>query len=249
MPGKGISPEELYETLFRRLGPQGWWPIPSRAGETGFDERGYHPGVPAPDLADRDRWEISAGAILTQNASWANAEKALLNLLSANVTDPRDVLDLDPDALRSLIRPSGYYNLKSARLRSLAAFMLDGNPSVPTRDDLLSVNGIGPETADSILLYAWSKECFVVDAYTIRVLTRIGLLSAGELPTLPKKRYEHVQNFILDRLVRGLPPGTFTRAQWYAEYHALFVSLCARHCVSRPRCAGCPLEFSCEKRV
>ncbi len=261
-PGKGMSPEGLYETLFRRFGPQGWWPIPSRAGDPGFDARGYHRDARETVLTDRDRWEISAGAVLTQNAAWSNAEKALRNLSASGVRVPREILELDPDSLRSLIRPSGYYNLKAQRLRALASFLvvkyetptrsieLKGSVALPpTRDELLAVDGIGPETADSILLYAWKVEQFVVDAYTIRVLTRTGLLTREELPKTSKKRYEHVQKFILTRIIGETIPENLTRTQWFSEFHALFVALCARHCLSSPRCDDCPLELSCEKHL
>lgn len=206
-----------YDLLFHRYGPQRWWP-----GETPF--------------------EVMVGAVLTQNTAWSNVEKAIARLKAAGALDCRRILDLPDADLAELIRPAGYFNVKTKRLKALCRFLLDagvadrpealaGTAPLPTlRRELLAVNGVGEETADSILLYALGQRSFVVDAYTRRIFTRLGLLAGDETYAGIKDRFES-----------GLPATT----QLYNEYHALIVRLGKDHCRPKPRCAHCPLTPIC----
>jgi endonuclease-3 related protein len=155
---KGVSGaiRKLFDTLLEHYGPQHWWP--------------YQSGV---------RWEIITGAILTQNTAWTNVEKAIANLLAAGIMLPQSILATPDDRLQELIRPAGFFKQKCAYLKAMAAFMLECEEEFLRSDDvwalrkqLLAVKGIGRETADSILLYAFNKPIFVIDAYTRRVAER-----------------------------------------------------------------------------
>ena len=203
---------EIYNILYKSFGPQHWWP-----GDTPF--------------------EISVGAILTQNTNWANVEKAIENLKKENVLAAGALSKLHTGKLASLIRPSGYFNVKAKRLKSFLSYLtnhyngsLAGMKKGDTqtlRKELLSVNGIGPETADSILLYALDKPVFVIDAYTKRVLLRHDIVSKDAT-------YHELQALFHDSLSVDL--------QLFNEYHALFVRLGKEYCRPKPRCEGCPLE-------
>ena len=216
----------LYEGLLARYGPQGWWPLSSRAGRPGYDARGYHPGiygVPAPP----DRFEVAAGAVLTQNTAWGNAEAALAALRGAGLLTPAALLACPPRRLGSLIRSSGYYNQKARKLRALAACLADlPRARVPTREALLELWGVGPETADSILLYAWHLPVPVADAYTRRLFCRLGW--TGE-----RAGYDELASLC----ARGLP----AQAPVLQEFHALIVRHAKEHCCASPLCGGCPL--------
>ena len=206
---------QAFTELFRRLeaayGPQNWWPADSA-------------------------FEIVVGAVLTQNAAWSNVEKAIANLKAAGVMELKAMVGLGPERLGQLVRPAGYYNLKARRLLNLLEFIMERysgdlekmftQPTDVLRQQLLEVKGIGPETADSILLYAGGHRIFVVDAYTRRVLARHGLVS-------PRADYHEIQRLFMD----NLPPDT----DLYAELHALIVALGKHHCRPRaPRCRQCP---------
>lgn len=202
----------MYDALFRAYGPQGWWP-------------------------GRTRTEIVLGAILTQNTNWKNVEKAIARLEAARLLDWAALRDVPEAELAEHIRPAGYYNVKARRLKAFVTWLWqhhDGDlDRLAERDleslraELLSVSGIGPETADSILLYALDRPSFVVDAYTARVAVRHGLLDAGltydELKALYEGNLPHEVNL-------------------FNEYHALLVAVGKNHCKPRPQCAGCPLE-------
>jgi endonuclease-3 related protein len=234
MRAGGTGLRRLYDVLLAAYGPQGWWPLPSRAGRGGFDAHGYHPGDPtAPD--DRaGRFEIALGAVLTQNTAWINAERALLALLGAGVRLPADVLACDTPRLARLVRPSGSYNVKARKLVGLAAFFLDrGLDMPPKRDELLGVWGVGPETADSILLYAFRQPVFVVDAYTRRLLARLGTIAG-------KESYDEVR----DLFHHALAPD----ANLFNEFHALIVCHAKEHCRVVPVCPGCPVR-NCPSRL
>ncbi|MCM8790164.1 MAG: endonuclease III domain-containing protein [Candidatus Omnitrophica bacterium] len=205
--------KNVYDKLLRHFGPQGWWP-----GDT--------------------RFEIIVGAILTQNTAWKNVEKAISNLKAAGALDsPSAMMKLGQRRIARLIRPAGYYNVKAKRLcnflrflRSRHDFSLDNLSRLKTpllRQELLSVNGIGPETCDSILLYAFRRPIFVVDAYTKRIFSRHGLFETGS-------SYDHIQKIFMDSL---LPDHIL-----YNEYHALIVRLGKEHCRKCPNCAECPLS-------
>lgn len=205
--------EKIYAKLYSSFSAQHWWP-----GETPF--------------------EVIIGAILTQNTNWANVEKAINNLKAANVLSPDKLYKLNLKKLKSLIRPSGYYNIKAGRLKEFLKFFhnhykgsikkLSRQGTLALRRDLLSVKGIGPETADSILLYALGKPVFVVDAYTKRMLTRHRLISENAT-------YDEVQNLFMKNLKREV--------KLYNEYHALLVKLGKDFCrKAKPRCTICPLK-------
>jgi endonuclease-3 related protein len=204
---------EIYRLLDDRYGPQHWWP-----GDSPF--------------------EIITGAILTQNTNWLNVEKAISNLKDAGLLDPVGLLQVDIDRLAGLIRPAGYFNIKARRLKSFIEWLfangrrgsIDRVAEMPTdslRESLLQINGIGPETADSILLYAFDRPVFVVDAYTCRIMGRHRLLE-------PDADYEQVREF--------LESGTAADTTLFNEYHALLVRLGKEYCRPKPKCAGCPLE-------
>jgi endonuclease-3 related protein len=210
---------KIYKALLKHFGPQGWWPI------NGI----YDPGKKA--FTPSEKFEIAAGAILTQNTAWTNVEKAFSNLRASCVLEPQKILKISPSKLKKLIRPAGYYNQKAERLKSLADFVLEKQSDFSSfsRNELLAVKGIGPETADSILLYACGKLYFVVDAYTRRLLDRTTVLCEGD--------YETIRAFFEARLPRD--------SEIYKEYHALIVALAKEFCRKNPVCAGCPVFSFC----
>jgi endonuclease-3 related protein len=204
--------QELYDKLYDRFGPGNWWPA-----DTPF--------------------EVIVGAILTQNTAWTNVEKALNNLKSIAPLTPELLWNLPETSLKQAIRPAGYYNQKAKKLRAFlhvlfrqydgdleAMFTLD---TEALRQCLLEISGIGPETADSILLYAAERPVFVIDRYTIRALSRHAFLPE-------EATYPEAQQFMTDHL----PEDTAL----YNEFHALFVELGKNFCKPRPLCSGCPLE-------
>ena len=201
--------------LKRSFGPRGWWPA-----ETPF--------------------EVMVGAVLTQNAAWTNVEKAIANLRRERALSLAKVLALPRAKLQRLIRPAGYFRVKAKRLISLCEWLLarcgkrcdlkklDATPTMELRHELLGVHGVGPETADSILLYALGREVFVIDAYTRRVLSRHGMSGAKEKYDSLRERFE--------RAINGR-----SRLASLNELHARIVELAKRHCRPKPRCEGCPL--------
>ena len=209
--GKALT--AIYKVLSRAYGPQHWWP-----GDTPF--------------------EVMVGAVLTQNTAWTNVEKAIANLKKSRLLSLSRLHGAPGRRLASLIRPIGYFNIKAQRLKSLTAFvagryrgslkrMFADDPRT-LREGLLGVNGIGPETADSILLYAANRPYFVVDAYTKRVFGRHGLIADGAV-------YHEVQQLFMGNLPADV--------RLYNEYHALIVRIGKERCKkNRPLCAGCPLE-------
>ena len=205
------SPEEIYQRLFSHFGPQHWWPAESH-------------------------FEMIVGAILTQNTSWKNVEKALRPLKARHLLTPFALHEISEEELGCLIRPCGFFNIKARRLKAMAHFIvtqyggsLERMFSEKTdllRKQLLGIKGVGPETADSILLYAGGVPVFVVDAYTYRVFSRHGLISE-------EATYSEIQDYFM----RQLPPDT----QLYNEYHALIVNTGKFFCKAIPDCAHCPL--------
>ncbi len=202
----------IYRALYRSYGPQHWWP-----GDTPF--------------------EVMVGAVLTQNTAWGNVEKAIANLKRQRLLIPSRLKSTPSKRLASLIRPCGYFNIKTRRLKNLLVLiqnryrgslkrMFTDDPA-DLRASLLGVNGIGPETADSILLYVAEKPFFVVDAYTKRVLCRHGLIS-------DKAEYHEVQRLFMENLPKD--------ARLYNEFHALIVKVGKACCRKRnPLCSQCPL--------
>lgn len=182
------------------------------------------------------------GAILTQNTAWTNVERAISNLKQNRLLGPRAILACPDDALHATLRPSGYFRVKARRLRSFCAYLVERyrgsmkrmalQPLQRLRAELLALEGIGPETADDILLYACEKPVFVVDAYTRRIMSRHGLCP-------PKVAYEELQALF----ERSLPLHLAT----FKEFHALFVYAGKEFCRAAPRCRGCPLEPLLEK--
>lgn len=239
-----LSVQLIFELLFEHYGPRGWWPILTRADTPGFDSKGYHPGVYDIPRNRADSWEIMAGSILTQNTAWTNVEKALLRLYEARALSPEGYLSFGPESQIDLIRPAGYFNQKSVRIERLARYFLDHPQGPESREELLCQKGVGPETADSILLYAFGRPSFVVDLYTIRLICRTGLLSAEKLPKTFSKRYEYVQYFVTSD-IDSLPG--LNLIQTYQEDHALVVHNAKIHCAAKPKCGGCPLERYCPK--
>nr|WP_245995236.1 endonuclease [Inmirania thermothiophila] len=203
----------VYARLLEGYGPQGWWPA-----ETPF--------------------EVMVGAILTQNAAWANVERAIARLRAAGLLAPEALAALPPEAIAPHIRPAGYFNVKARRLAAycrwyLAAGGLEGLARRPTealRRALLAVHGVGPETADDILLYAFGRPVFVIDAYTRRIFSRLGLAEAGW-------GYERLRAWF----EAALEPDP----DLFGEYHALIVRHAKAACRKRPACAGCVLRGDC----
>ena len=226
------GPLRVYRRLLAAFGPQGWWPVTPRGGKAPR----YRPGFRGA-LTEGQRAEVCLGAILTQNTSWTNVEKALAGLRAAGARDLGAVSALPQPRLRRLIRSSGYFRQKAKKLRlfarragrrgSLKAWL--SGPLGPLRTELLGLWGIGPETADSILLYAGGRPAFVIDAYTLRAGRRLGWWRE---PGYEEARAE---------LKRRLPAS----AAVYAEFHALLVELGKRHCRARPLCGDCPLLGVC----
>jgi endonuclease-3 related protein len=203
---------EMYDAMLARFGHQNWWP-------------GDGP------------LEVCIGAILTQNTNWTNVEKALGNLRAAGAVSVSALHEMDHDTLAELIRPAGYYNIKSKRLKNFIACVYDGYGddieaflarSVSTlQEELMPINGIGRETADSIILYAAEKPTFVVDRYTCRILVRHGLIC-------PEDDYEQVKDIFESYLPEDL--------DLWKDYHAQIVAVGKEYCRPKPKCAGCPLE-------
>ena len=203
---------EIYNELYQAYGPRNWWP-----GDTPF--------------------EVMVGAILTQNTSWKNVEKAIRKLKGKGVLNPEGIHHLKKSQLAPLIKSSGYYRIKTDRLKSFINFLFEeydgdlnkmGREKLEgLREKLLRVKGIGPETADSILLYGLREPIFVVDAYTKRILSRHGLISE-------KTSYEEVQKLFMDHLPMD--------EKLFNEYHALLVHLGKTVCKKMPRCEICPIK-------
>ena len=184
------------------------------------------------------RTEIALGAILTQNTAWTNVVRALANLRRSGLWRLSDIRRASPSRLERLVRPSGYFRQKAKKLRVFAEHVLGKasklsdyleRPTRVLRPDLLGVWGIGPETADSIILYAARRPVFVVDAYTQRIMSRMGYFKEAS--------YDDARNFCASRLPR--------RHEIYNEFHALLVAHAKQHCRATPRCLGCPLLTSC----
>jgi endonuclease-3 related protein len=203
---------EIFQRLYKAYGPMHWWP-----GETPF--------------------EVMVGAILTQNTSWRNVEKAIQNLKARKVLHVRGICRLRRNQLAILIRSSGYFRIKADRLKAFVNFLVDhyGGELRKMRKEtlnilrpkLLGIKGIGPETADSILLYGLKKPIFVVDAYTKRILSRHRIISE-------KASYEEVQRLFMDHLPHD--------GRLFNEYHALLVHLGKTLCKKTPKCDICPLK-------
>ena len=207
----------VFQTLMAAYGPQHWWPAESP-------------------------WEVIVGAILTQSAAWRNVEKAIANLKGAGLLDAASIHYASQERLAQLVYPSGYYNAKARKLKAFAQRLQEAHGGdlqrllaldVPNlRRELLSIHGVGPETADSIMLYAAEKPVFVIDAYTTRIAVRLGLAA-------PKPPYEDLQALFMSSLPHD--------AGLFNEYHALLVHLGKGACRKQPLCPDCPLQAECPK--
>jgi endonuclease-3 related protein len=203
---------EIYDLLLEAYGPQNWWPAESPL-------------------------EVLVGAVLTQNTNWSGVKKAMASLKRHNLLNTHKLQAIPTEDLAGLIKPAGYYNLKARRLKNLIEFVTEAysgdletmgqTETDRLRKELLAVNGVGPETADSILLYALQKPVFVVDTYTYRVMSRHGLV--GEEVSYDELQELFIQHLPLDMAL-------------FNEYHALLVRVGKLHCQPKPRCQRCPLE-------
>ena len=205
----------IYQTLYAHFGDLRWWPA-----DTPF--------------------EVMVGAILTQNTAWTNVEKAIKRF-EGNLS-PERILSLSLEDLQEIIRPAGFYRQKSQYLKAITEWFMTYNcdldliknrPLADLRSELLEVRGVGNETADSILLYAFDFPNFVVDSYTLRPFSRI--------PIHAGKNYMEVKKFCEDKLPRDV--------ELYNNYHALIVQNGKEHCKKKPVCQGCPLDGICKKRI
>ena len=190
---------------------------------------------PASRKFEPRQFEVSAGAVLTQNTSWTNVEKALDGLVGASLTSAEAIAACSTGDLEEAIRPSGFYRQKGVRLKLLARQIIDFPGdfySEVSREQLLSLSGIGPETADSILLFACGRPHFIVDAYTRRICNRYGLLAEG-------LSYEEVKTFFERHLPKNVPR--------YRKFHAFLVEHAKEVCQKRPRCSFCVLKPNCEQ--
>ncbi|MBN2644885.1 MAG: endonuclease III domain-containing protein [Desulfuromonadaceae bacterium] len=209
---------EVYTRLAQVFGPQHWWPADSP-------------------------FEMMVGAVLTQNTAWRNVERSVATLKEAGALSPEVVAGLVPEALQDLIRSSGFFRQKSGTLQLLATTIVENCQGEPlqllagewpvVRQRLLALRGIGPETADSMLLYAGHHPIFVIDAYTRRIATRLGWVSGTP-------SYAQLQKLFMEHLPADV--------SLFNEYHALLVHLAKEHCLScKPRCEGCPLLQVCAR--
>ena len=203
----------VFDSLLSAYGPQYWWP-----GDTPF--------------------EIMVGAVLTQNTAWSNVEKAIANLASRDKLSPEAILAARRDHLANWLRPSGYFNVKAERLKNFSRCYVEAGgydalsklDTGTLRDTLLSVNGVGPETADDMLLYAFGRPVFVIDAYTRRLFSRLGFIAGDEA-------YEDLRLACEDKLG--------AKAGLYNDFHALIVLHAKTICRVRPRCDDCMLRVNC----
>jgi endonuclease III related protein len=230
-----------YTALLRRWGPQNWWPA-------------------------RSRFEVIVGAYLTQNTNWSNVEKAIANLRRERALSVRALRAMPLRKLEALVRPSGYFRQKARNLKTFIAFLdeeysgslsrMFAQPTAKLRAELLALNGVGPETADSILLYAGGHPVFVVDAYTRRLLERHAIIEAKTGYEEIRALVEHAIGSADTEMLTVKSPGSDPRhpvsrmssaqsgglAGHYNEFHALIVRAGNQHCRKTASCEGCPLQ-------
>lgn len=207
---------QVYQTLYETYGPQGWWPADSP-------------------------FEVMVGAILTQNTAWTNVEKAVDNLKGNNALSADSIINTPHEQLAEWIRPSGYFNIKSERLKEFCRWYiahgeqecLNDLDTDSLRHSLLQVKGVGPETADDMLLYAFGRPVFVIDAYTRRLFSRLDFISGDEGYENSRHYFEHgLENFS-------------EKTKLFNEYHALIVKHAKDYCRKKPVCSKCPLCNDC----
>ena len=225
-----ITPQKLYIKLYKEFGNLNWWPT----------DKQYHKKT-----GSDPRCEIIVGALLTQNTNWPNVEKALNNLKSENMLDIKKLSETKIEYLKKIIKPSGFYNQKARRLKSLTLYLKNNydcnlnefftNDLHKIRKELLSLNGIGTETADSILLYAGNLPIFVVDAYTKRICER--------LPLNTNLTYDEIQKYFQNELLKTYQKDEIIKI--YNKLHALIVNLAKRYCKKKPDCTNCFFKKDC----
>jgi len=222
----------VYISLLNSFHEQGWWPVTPENSLKPI----YHFKKP---LSEKQKLEICFGAILTQNTNWKNVEKAIIELNKKDLINVNKIIKINNKKLAEIIKSSGYHNQKAKKLKNLCEFLLGKynsslkklfkNDIKKLREELLSVNGIGPETADSIILYAAKKPIFVVDAYTKRILNRIGF---------KERTYDELQKLFMESLQNN--------ERLFNEYHALLVELGKNICKKQPLCEKCPINQYCD---
>ena len=230
----------IIDRLSEAYGQRGWWPLPSRAGLDGRDKGGYRdassepigPDSPGPgrELRRRARFEIAVGAVLAQNTAWRGASKATAALAARGFLSPATLLRAELSELEALLRPAGTYARKALYLKTLATAWPALDSGAPSRAELLTLRGIGYETADCILCYCYGEPRFVADAYARRIAARCGAAA-------PDLSYEAL------RLIAEAALGQ--DAAYLAEAHALLVEHAKRRCRAKPLCSGCALERDC----
>ena len=226
----------IYNSLLGEYGPQNWWPT-TKNGQ-------IKPEYIGGPKNDKQRLEVCIGAILAQNTSWKNVEKAIENLNRENLIDVEKLKKIPQKYLEEIIRPSGFFVQKTKTIKTFVNFISDKKFESLSREGLLSLKGIGPETADSILLYACGKPEFVVDTYTKRIFSRLffsgnrtNTKNISKSPKTNWDKYEKVKRFFEDNLPKDV--------KLYQEYHALLVEHAKRFCKKEPECGGCPLLDLC----
>lgn len=226
-----LTPEKLFNILIKKFGNQNWWPIDLK----------YH----LKNNTD-PRFEIIVGALLTQNTAWLNVEKTLLELKKSNLLEVKKIKNLKIEDLQKRIKSTGFFKQKAKRLTNLSLYLQEkyngdldkffDRDLNEIRDELLSLNGIGPETADSILLYAGNKPSFVVDSYTKRICNRI--------PIKTIISYNLIKKYFEKNLKRIYKKDEIVKV--YKEYHALIVLLCKKFCKKKPKCEICIINKYCD---
>lgn len=261
-----MNSNHVYRRLLSEYGPQGWWPLLQRSSRPGYTQEGYHPGAYSLELTPNERFEIITGAILTQNTNWANVRSSLTTLLENCPFGPEFFRAAEHADLAALIRSSGYYNQKAKKLKITADFFQQrgvANDTAPDRKQLLALWGIGPETADSILLYAFNEPVCVVDAYSMRIFNRLEHRGSqdNQIDNRQNKRSESGQGGHKKPGAEGdLKDGGWNYmglqakfktelpvdAEVYNEFHALLVEHGKRCCTSKnQKCYKCPLKTEC----
>ena len=226
-----MTPFKIYEILLKEFGNLNWWPM----------DKKYHEN----NRSD-PRFEVIVGAILTQNTGWSNVEKALTNLKLNNMLNIKSISEINIKKLQEMIKPSGFFNQKANRLKILTLYLKNNfNSNLDyffkknienIRKELLLLNGIGPETADSILLYAGNMPIFVVDTYTKRICKR--LLMDTNIS------YDEIQDYFQRELSKNYSKKELIKI--YNELHALIVILAKKYCKKKPQCYNCPLNKYCD---
>ncbi|MBU0632479.1 endonuclease III domain-containing protein [bacterium] len=216
----------LYESLYETYGAQGWWP---------FIKGGYHLGEYDYPKSEAQLFEICLGVILTQNTTFTSVVKSLHNLNDMGCLTSSAIKTMPLDALKSAIRPSGYFNQKASYILEFITFFEKLNGRAPTRDELLHVRGIGEESADSILLYAYNRAEFVVDAYTKRMLIHLGVFGEGV-------KYREVKDFMQSQIKKEIADEK-ELVIIYQEFHALIVAHAKKHYSKKPYGVGCFLDI------